>query len=348
MTDKPFKTIEQQFDILHDDRNLKVLNPEAAKILLTRYGYYEIINGYKEPFLNNSKNDDDGFKPDANFEHIYQLFALDKHIREITLQGIEEFESNFKQAVAYSISDCISDNQRRYTAPSHYNRGKTYTDRNGQPVRRHPFNDRDRMLFNFGKIISSQRQPFSYYHTHHGNVPPWILVKDLTLGQVIYWFRLSKPEVRLEVIGRMIAMDPAVIKSLDDSMKIKQAFGDLLDLVLNYRNLTAHGGRVYNHRSKLHKLRDSPFLLRRNVLNTSKTKYKTGYRQSSLGALILALGIIENPDPRITIATWLETYVSDYLSNYPQDEQLLVESLEIEDTTMLSVIHAAMTTSNPK
>ncbi|MED7629698.1 hypothetical protein DB330_01835 [Lacticaseibacillus casei] len=89
MIDKPFKTIDEQLSILHDQRGLSVLNFEAAKKALTRYGYYEIINGYKEPFLNNPHNDDDGFRPEANFEHIFQLFILDKHIRECTLQGIE-------------------------------------------------------------------------------------------------------------------------------------------------------------------------------------------------------------------------------------------------------------------
>ena len=49
-TDKPFKNIEEQLDIL-THRGLRILNMNAAAKLLTDYEYYEIINGYKYPFL---------------------------------------------------------------------------------------------------------------------------------------------------------------------------------------------------------------------------------------------------------------------------------------------------------
>lgn len=49
-TDKPFKTIKEQIQILKS-RNLIFLNEETAKNALSRYGYYEIINGYKDFFL---------------------------------------------------------------------------------------------------------------------------------------------------------------------------------------------------------------------------------------------------------------------------------------------------------
>ena len=47
---KPFTTIDQQIKILKD-RNLKFLNEKAAREHLRSYGYYEIINGYKDYLL---------------------------------------------------------------------------------------------------------------------------------------------------------------------------------------------------------------------------------------------------------------------------------------------------------
>ncbi|QPC21018.1 Abi family protein [Lacticaseibacillus paracasei subsp. tolerans] len=340
MIDKPFKTIDEQLSILHDQRGLSVLNVEAAKKALTRYGYYEIINGYKEPFLNDPSNDDKGFRPDANFEHIFQLFILDKHIRECTLQGIEEFESTFKQAVAYSISKCISPNQQIYTDKAYYNRGKIYHQHDGTPRTIPPFNERDKMLYNFGQLLCSNDQPYKYYREHHGNIPPWIMIKNLMLGQVIYWYKLSKPEIRLDIISRMLSMDSTMIEALDENMKIRQSFGDLLDLVLDYRNLTAHGGRVYNHRAPNHELHSSLFLLRKDILNISKTKHHTGYRKSSIGALILTLGIINNPDPKQTISSWIDVHLAEYLKNFPQDENMLMQAMELEDTRIPKNVHA--------
>ena len=39
-TDKPFKTIDEQINILKSERNLTINNVEAAKDALQRYGYY--------------------------------------------------------------------------------------------------------------------------------------------------------------------------------------------------------------------------------------------------------------------------------------------------------------------
>ena len=47
---KPFKTIDEQIEILKD-RHLKFINEEAAKSNLISYGYYEIVNGYKDYLL---------------------------------------------------------------------------------------------------------------------------------------------------------------------------------------------------------------------------------------------------------------------------------------------------------
>ncbi|MDD7045341.1 MAG: hypothetical protein SOU08_03135 [Anaerococcus sp.] len=53
---RDFKTIDEQIKILKD-RKLIFINEETAKLNLMRYGYYEIINGYKD-FMLKSKNPD--------------------------------------------------------------------------------------------------------------------------------------------------------------------------------------------------------------------------------------------------------------------------------------------------
>lgn len=74
--DKPFKTVKEQIEILKL-RNLLFHDEEAASKSLHRYGYYEIINGYKDNFMIDSTNDDEGFNPNVSFDQIYQLFVVD-------------------------------------------------------------------------------------------------------------------------------------------------------------------------------------------------------------------------------------------------------------------------------
>lgn len=49
--DKPFLSIDGQIKKLKNERHLIINSEENAARLLKRYGYYEIINGYKENFL---------------------------------------------------------------------------------------------------------------------------------------------------------------------------------------------------------------------------------------------------------------------------------------------------------
>lgn len=77
MNTKPFLTIDKQIELL-EQRGLLFQNKEAAKKDLLSYGYYEIINGYKDCFLANPLDSEDKFKAGITFEHIFQLFTLDK------------------------------------------------------------------------------------------------------------------------------------------------------------------------------------------------------------------------------------------------------------------------------
>ncbi|WP_249646702.1 Abi family protein [Lactiplantibacillus plantarum] len=325
LSDKPFKSIGDQLSLLSKKRNLTILDPEIAHLALRRYGYYEIINGYKSPFLVKEGNDDLGYKDDATFEHIYALYSLDREIRETILQGLEQFEQTFKQALAYSIAKNISDLQKRYTAKSHYNKGESHTNHRGNFIG----TDRDRLLKKFARLLVSKNQPIYHYSVAHGNVPPWILIKSLSFGETIYWYKLSQKPIREDVISNMFGIDQSIISKIDSTLKIKQAFGDTLSLCLDYRNLTAHGGRVYNHRSIKHALNWSIFIYREGIIHISHRQFLHKQMRSSVGALIKVLSLFENKDPYRNIEVWLSVHLDSYLQKYPMDKTMLEKAMEL-------------------
>ena len=61
-------------------RGLSFISEKTAYELLEIYGYYNIINGYKEPYISKSKYSEQ-YKPGVTFEQIYSLFCLDHAIR---------------------------------------------------------------------------------------------------------------------------------------------------------------------------------------------------------------------------------------------------------------------------
>lgn len=326
--DKPFKSIEDQVQILNE-RGLLFLDQEADKKKLQDYGYYEIINGYKTHFLNNVENDEEGYQNHINFQHIFDLYNLDKKIRLDMRYSLDDFEQSFKQNLAYVISRDISEDQNEYTKKLHYNTGNS---------RRGKFqNDRDYLIKKcFNRTLKSNFNPYKYYRDKHDNIPPWIMVKNLTFGQTIYWFKLSKPNIRRNVISRMLRLNtnPAILNQINKQLKITELFGDLLSLYLDYRNLSSHGGRIYNHRSVNHRIRHYSPLIYNNpdILKESKADFRRGKLRSSVGTVFQTLRLFMNSDPYANLYARLVVDISDYLKKYPNEFEFLMDEMELHNT----------------
>ncbi len=60
--DKPFKTLDEQLNILRA-RGLEIYDEDKGKHILLTASYYDLINGYKDIFMPN-----DQFKPGTTLE----------------------------------------------------------------------------------------------------------------------------------------------------------------------------------------------------------------------------------------------------------------------------------------
>lgn len=319
---KPFKTIDEQINILESDRNLLISDIEDAKRKLSRYGYYEIVNGYKKHFMVDPYNDKAGFLEGVTFEHMYSLFEMDRNIRSRVMESIEIFESELKQAVAYTVAEQISDNQNKYISRYHYNTGKKYyNSRMKKPV--YPIDD---LLRQMNRICSTETQPYKHYREHHGNVPPWILVKKLTFGNLIWWCKLLKNNERESVIAKIFGIPKSFIN--DD---IRQMFGNILTLLLDYRNTAAHGGRIFNHHSSKHKLEYIKTL--QDSLNVSPADYRNGKGQSRLGVLLKCLSLFVNKEPAIILKVGIDYFLENYMKLYSTD-MFIYDEMEITQTEL--------------
>ncbi len=321
--DKPFKTIEQQIAILKE-RHLLFHDEETARKNLKRYGYYEIINGYKDNFMIDPNDDEQGFKSNISFDHIYQLFAADQHLRAATIEALEYFEANLRQVVAYVVSKNISYNQHEYIDRRKYNHGQRFRIRRGYtyPV--------DKLMNTLNKITNRNDQPFKHYRQDHGNVPPWIVVKRLSLGNLIWWTKLLKNTEKTEVISRMMGLPIEIVQSNEE---LREIFGDYLSLLLDYRNIAAHGGRIYNHYSRKHCLTYRGELYARYFRVTSED-YRLGKGQSRLGVLLQGLDLFENKEPYYTLYANINFILQRYLKLYPQDQAYLLDAMEIDQSIL--------------
>lgn len=101
---KEFKTIDKQI-LLLKNRGM-IFNREAeASWLLKDFNYYNIINGYKDPFLVHA----DTFKKNTSFEEVYSLYIFDKRLKDIFLKYILKIETILRSIIAYEFSE-VHDN----------------------------------------------------------------------------------------------------------------------------------------------------------------------------------------------------------------------------------------------
>ena len=125
MDRKPFTTLEQQIQLLKS-RNLTFLDEEMALKALSTYGYYEIVNGYKDVILDHSFESEvaDVFVDGATFEQLFSLFKMDKSIANSVSKSMHDIELHLRTAIAYTIGKHFTAEYEIYSNPINYLRGK--------------------------------------------------------------------------------------------------------------------------------------------------------------------------------------------------------------------------------
>lgn len=319
MNAKPFLTIDKQIELL-EQRGLLFQNKEAAKKDLLSYGYYEIINGYKDCFLANPLDSEDKFKAGITFEHIFQLFTLDRKIRSEVMSAIEIFEANLRQALAYTVAEQISEDQTIYLNRKNYVTGKKQYNKSLHKMV-YPI---DALLSILKGITHAKSEPYSHYRNDHHNIPPWIIVKKLNFGNLIWWYRLLKTPQKRSVTSRMTGLDEALLQQIN---AFEQGYVNLLSLYLDYRNTSAHGGRIYNHFSKKHAIPYNPII--HGLLKISPADYRNGKGQSRLGTLINTLEFSQDRTAYNELSGGISFYIKRYLELYPDEKEFICNQAEL-------------------
>ncbi len=235
MNERPFKTYNQQLKILRK-KGLVIKDGAKAKRILERENYYCISNGYKEPFLIDSSTNDDVYKKGCSFDEVYQLFCLDRELKNLFLPEIIKFESFMKSQIAY------------YFHESHPDKNSFLVFENYSSDPQKAKNILDVIASLSTKISKQKNNAVTYYIQKYQHCPLWVLVNFLTFGNISKLYRVCDRTVRLN-----IAKEFSKHYTLQYNVKI-QISPEMLDECLGcmsiYRNLCAHDERLYNYKGR--------------------------------------------------------------------------------------------------
>ena len=234
---KPFKTIEEQIEILNN-RGVKT-DKSTANILL-REGYYSVVNGYKGLFVFcvDEKGDEE-YRHGTTFKEIYRLFSFDRTLRMILFKYIAIAESFLKTTTAYKFSEMHQGRHYDYLELNSYRDDGRYPE-----LAQLLIDEIETILgMNPEKKPPKTKLYIKHYLQNYNEVPIWVLMNYLTLGQAIRFFDFQKDTIRYAIADTFTKLylqerwGELTIKP----KKLKQVFDHIKDI----RNICAHDERLY-------------------------------------------------------------------------------------------------------
>ncbi|SFH57555.1 Abortive infection bacteriophage resistance protein [Pseudobutyrivibrio sp. OR37] len=222
--DKPFKTYDELLDFLESKKELAVPDRDYARKILAKISYYSLITGYKDIFKDKTTG---YYKKGIEFGDIYNLYKFDRELRSIFLKYILIAEKSVKTAFAYHFCEIYGENQSEYCNLANYDLNK----KNSKAINK--FID----IFKYNLSGKTDYVYINHYLKAHNNVPLWIMVQVLTLGQFAHFFDYIKAK--------------ASIRTCIDFHGIsRNQMHSFLSVMTKHRNVCAHGDRFYNYKTK--------------------------------------------------------------------------------------------------
>ena len=259
MNDKIFRTYDEQIELLKNRGvDINGTNIDDAKKYLTDIGYYNLINGYKDLFLETTEPEDKYIKG-TTLNDIHALYHFDSRLRESFLRMILDIEKKVKSIMAYVFSEKYGHDN--YLRLSNFN---DTTD---------PFNIMS-LIAEVQKQISGRSTDPSvrHYLTKHGYIPLWVLMNILTFGTMSKFYSLMKQSDK-QAVSRQFGISESEMESF-------------LLYLSNIRNMAAHGNRLYCFRNRK-PLRDTNEHIRLHIPKTESDEYK--YAKRDLFAALVSI-----------------------------------------------------------
>lgn len=216
MASKPFKTIDEQLELLKS-RGLLISDEAEAKEFLLRNNYYR-VSGYSLTLRNH-----DHFFEDTTFKNIMDIYMFDRDLRHILLSYLDIIEVSFKSIYAYEFS-------KKY-GPMGYLDGSNFTDLN----RYHSTISKVEEQKN--KRLSNEAYLKHFINDLHEDIPFWAYIDLFTISNISILYSISMPELQNNIVSHY---------PISNSNKSGTILGSTMKSMTIIRNLSAHESRLYN------------------------------------------------------------------------------------------------------
>lgn len=216
---KEYKNSNELLDYIIS-KGVSVNNKEDALNRIKTYSYYSIINTYKDVF----KNANNEYKKNVSFDEIFALFEFDKNLRSIFLKYSLEIEIILKSLLAETLSS-------RYGIKDYLVK-ENFDDTVNETTITESIN----VILKEINKQNGKHEAVTHYIDEYGFVPPFVLTKILTLGELSRLYAMLKQSDR-QSISKIFKLSDRVLKQIIINMTM-------------IRNICAHNDRLFSFHSK--------------------------------------------------------------------------------------------------
>lgn len=224
--DKLFLTYNQQMRKLRNDKNI-ICTGSSHKKILVRAGYFNIVNGYKNPFV--SGQDEKGNHHYISGTSIDQLQAVkqfDENLRSFLLRYITQVEEETRTLAGYKFDECNDNGNIPWYSTDAYSPNKSLQEKMSVISKA------------YSELSKSQLNYVNFYMTNHKQIPTWIMFKVVNFSTFIDLVRYSKMDVSHSLCHLY------GLENKDGHANVKLLIGSL-HWMRKIRNSCAHNERVY-------------------------------------------------------------------------------------------------------
>ena len=197
-----------------------ISNKEDTINKIKKYSYYSIINSYKDVF----KTVDNNYKKNVSFDEIYALYEFYKNIRFIFLKYILDIETIIKSLLAETISE-------KYGIQNYL-----VVDNFDNSVNNSIIEESIEKIKEEIEKQNGKHEALTHYINEYGFVPPFVLTKILTLGELSRLYTMLKQSDR-QMISKEFKISDKLLKQIMKNMTM-------------IRNICAHNDRLFSFHSK--------------------------------------------------------------------------------------------------
>ena len=282
--DKYFLTYNQQMKKLRNDKKV-ICNGSDHKRILVRAGYFNIINGYKNPFI--SGTDASGnhiYIQNTSVDQIYSVKQFDDELRSFLLRYITQVEEEVRTLTGYRFDQCNDGGRIPWYDINAYNP-------------KHSLQSKMNTISSaYSELSKSQLDYVKFYMENHKQIPTWIMIKVVNFSTFISVLQYSKTDVTHSICKLYDMFD------INNLPNVKLLIGSL-HWMRKVRNSCAHNERIYCLCRRSDKQRKSSGRILEQYICSIRPSYKRDPEQRIFDLIVYFKYYLPNSEYKVFINT---------------------------------------------